>query len=276
MGRRDDACEIARLPCHLLEVAISLAATGTRDACRLATVSPAFRAAADSDNIWSRFLPSDLGPLAAPSAAPRSKKELFLRLSGSYALFADGLMSAWLGRESCGKCYMVAARAMYIIWGDAPQYWRWIPHDDSRFSECAELLDVCWLDIGCSIASRMLSDNTIYAAYLVFKMADDVYGLDSPLQEAWIYVGGTSSSRPVRLQSDVNNEEDVVIGGDEEAPQVVQVPRGRADGWMELEIGEFYTEQGDDGEVRARLKETNGGNWKRGLIVQGIEFRPKN
>lgn len=44
------------------------------------------------------------------------------------------VQSAWLDRESCGKCYMVAARAMGITWGDAPQYWRWIPHADSRFA----------------------------------------------------------------------------------------------------------------------------------------------
>ena len=52
---------------------------------------------------------------------------------------------------------------------------------DHRFAECAELLQVCWLYIGGGIGSRMLSGDTRYAAYLVFKMADDSYGLDAPL-----------------------------------------------------------------------------------------------
>lgn len=42
--------------------------------------------------------------------------------------------SAWLDRETGAKCYMVAARAMRIIWVDTPDYWRWIPREDSRFA----------------------------------------------------------------------------------------------------------------------------------------------
>ena len=55
-------CEIARLPDDLLSAL--LARTGPLDACRAAAVSPAFRAAADADAVWSRLLPRDLPPLA--------------------------------------------------------------------------------------------------------------------------------------------------------------------------------------------------------------------
>ena len=78
--------EIGRLPEKLLSAA--LARTSPRDACRAAAVSPAFRAAADSDFVWARFLPhAALPPLAdgelpAPTAPPR-KKDLFLRFSDS-------------------------------------------------------------------------------------------------------------------------------------------------------------------------------------------------
>jgi hypothetical protein len=80
-----------QLPADVLLSVISRAAAGPRAACIAATVSPAFRAAADSDTIWSRFLPADLAPLAYPATAPRSKKELFLRLSEAHALLEDGL-----------------------------------------------------------------------------------------------------------------------------------------------------------------------------------------
>jgi hypothetical protein len=33
----------------------------------------------------------------------------------------------WLDRETGAKCYMLSARALCIIWGDTPRYWRWIP-----------------------------------------------------------------------------------------------------------------------------------------------------
>jgi hypothetical protein len=156
-----------QLPADVLLSVVSLATGGPRDASRVATVSPAFRAAADSDAVWSRFLPSDLAPLAYPEAPPpQSKKELFTRLSTTHTLLADGLtviysyicssycslnafleeietpccaadpvlQSAWLDRESGGKCHMVAARAMWICWGHVPEYWRWIPHAGSRYS----------------------------------------------------------------------------------------------------------------------------------------------
>ncbi|KAI5022124.1 hypothetical protein ZWY2020_058854 [Hordeum vulgare] len=58
------ACEIVRLPEELVSAA--LARTSPRDAYRAAVVSPAFRAATDSDDVWPSFLPPDgLPPLAA-------------------------------------------------------------------------------------------------------------------------------------------------------------------------------------------------------------------
>ncbi|KAE8771787.1 putative F-box protein PP2-B12 [Hordeum vulgare] len=75
------ACEIARLPEEL--VLAALARTSPRGACWAAAVSPAFRAMADSDDIWAGFLPPDgLPPLADGEppgpAPPLSKTELFL------------------------------------------------------------------------------------------------------------------------------------------------------------------------------------------------------
>ncbi|CAN6373698.1 unnamed protein product [Urochloa humidicola] len=198
--------EDIRLPSDVLLSVISRAAAVPRDACIAATVSPAFRASADSDTVWSRFLPADLAPLVYPAPPPRSKKELFLRLSETHALLEDGLTSAWLDRETGAKCYMIAARAMRIIWGDTPDYWRWTPREDSRFPTCAQLVAVCWLDISGTIASRMLSGDTRYAAYLVFKMADDCYGLDSPLQEASVSVGEYTSTHSICLQSYVGEK----------------------------------------------------------------------
>jgi len=87
-------CEIARLPDDLLSA--SLARTGPLDACRAAAVSPAFRAAADADAVWSSLLPRDLPPLAdgeLPDDPHSTKKQLFMRLSDSArpVLLADGL-----------------------------------------------------------------------------------------------------------------------------------------------------------------------------------------
>jgi hypothetical protein len=39
----------------------------------------------------------------------------------------------WLDRETGAKCYMLSARDLFIVWGDTPQYWTWIPLAVSRF-----------------------------------------------------------------------------------------------------------------------------------------------
>uniref|UniRef100_A0A0D9VMI7 F-box domain-containing protein n=1 Tax=Leersia perrieri TaxID=77586 RepID=A0A0D9VMI7_9ORYZ len=295
----DAACEIARLPEELLSAAI--ARSSPRDACRAAAVSPAFRAAADSDAVWAAFIPRGLPPLAdgeLPPAPPHSKKELYLRLSDGPRLLPDKLMSIWLDRETGGKCYMISARALVIVWGDTPQYWRWIPLTDSRFAEGAELIDVCWLEIRGKIHTKMLSPNSTYTAYMVFKIADEFYGLDSPFQEASVSLGGRGSTKNVCVQSYDSDDED----GNDPVPEnywpmtmgpllrrrarrrnrrpvphdeAVTLPQKRADGWMELEMGEFFNEEGEDGDAHFSLTEIKRGNWKRGLIVQGIEIRLK-
>ncbi|KAG8072879.1 hypothetical protein GUJ93_ZPchr0006g41822 [Zizania palustris] len=285
------ASEIARLPEDLLSASISR--TTPRDAYRVAVVSRAFHTAADTDAVWASFVPHDLPPFADGELppAPLSKKELFLLLSAGPLLLSDRLMSMWLDRESGSKCYMLSARALHIVWGDTPEYWDWIALTDSRFAEGAELRDVCWLEIRGRINTEMLSPNSNYAAYMVFKIADDFYGLDRPPQEASVSLGGRESRRKVCVQS-YDNEGQVPAnylpisplmqrttrrrnGRLVPAEENVTIPHRRADGWMELEMGEFFNEEGEGGEASFCLMETIGGNWKRGLIVQGIEIRLK-
>jgi hypothetical protein len=96
----DDAAagaEIYRLPEECVAYAISLTTPG--DACHSSAVSPAFRAAADSDAVWARFLPPDHAAVLAraderqPVAeCGRSKKELFSRLCDKPVLIDGATM----------------------------------------------------------------------------------------------------------------------------------------------------------------------------------------
>ncbi|KAJ6380337.1 hypothetical protein OIU76_016908 [Salix suchowensis] len=54
-----------------------------------------------------------------------------------------------------------------------------------------------------------------------------------------------------------------------------RVPSERDDGWLELELGEFFN-GGNDDEVKMSLMEVKGHHLKGGLIIEGIEVRPKN
>lgn len=131
----------------------------------------------------------------------------------------------------------------------------------NRFGEVAELRIVWWLEVKGKIDSKILSPNTNYVAYLVFKLNKR-------------YARGFSR-RNVTLQFIVNEVVSKVWNVSLEQEDNPQHVRARGDGWMEVEIGEFFNECGDDGTVEFSLMEVNGYT-KRGLILEGIELRPKN
>nr|CAB3451464.1 unnamed protein product [Digitaria exilis] len=252
MEASSGTCEVARLPEEILSALLAL--TTPRDACRAA--------AADSDAVWSRFMPRDLSPLTDDSelsgGSASSEKGRFLRLCDRPVLLADGLTSMWLDREGGARCYMLSARQLNIAWGDTPHYWSWIPIQGSR---------------------KMLSRNSIYAAYMVFKVAEGAYGLCSPYPETSVTLGGSQSTRQVCFEEDGDHLLPVWMvmanrGGRDGIPQNVLLPRERVDGWMELEMGELQNDEGEDGEVSIKLMETSA-TVMSGLIVQGIEIRPK-
>ncbi|WOL19295.1 F-box protein PP2-B12 [Canna indica] len=295
---------IERLPEGCIAHAISL--TSPREACCSCAVSTAFRSAAASDTVWSRFLPDDLDSLLARAVDPvqcsssSSKRDLFFSLCNPI-LIDGGKMSFSLDRSTGAKCYMLSARELFVVWGDTPCYWRWYSLPESRFSEVAELIDVCWLEVRGKIETKMLSQNTFYAAYLVFKLSDRCSGLGYPPQEASVKLGVFSLINRVCLQpSDMQahlharrNRGRGRFGryerwrsvfahpeakeAEDDAKEFGGVyPRERTDGWMEVQLGQFYNDKGEDGEVSMSFLEVKGGHWKHGLIIEGIEIRPKN
>ncbi|XP_038977405.1 F-box protein PP2-B11-like [Phoenix dactylifera] len=290
MARRREESEgggpIGKLPEGCISHVLSL--TTPPDSCRSALVSAAFRSAANSDALWERFLPSDYESILSRAVDPvkySSKKELYFRLCDSI-LVDGGTMSFGLERSTGRKCYMISPRSMNITWSNTPQYWRWISLPESRFAEVAELLAVCWLFMSGKIDCRLLSPKTTYAAYLVFKLASRSYGLGPPRQLASVKLGDYALETDICLQDDEDSDDDDGDDDDdddgndhhqEEAQQRQQQRQQplRDDGWMEIELGEFYNDEGDDGDVEMSLAEVNALHWKSGLIIQGLEVRPK-
>ncbi|XP_020199094.1 F-box protein PP2-B11-like [Aegilops tauschii subsp. strangulata] len=98
-----------RLPVELLVHVISL--TSPADAFRAAAVSRAFRTAADSDNVWSRFLPCDLPRFAKkelPRTLPSTKKGLFRRLADQPALLPGKFIRMQLDKATGAKCFALS------------------------------------------------------------------------------------------------------------------------------------------------------------------------
>ncbi|XP_059439537.1 putative F-box protein PP2-B12 [Corylus avellana] len=282
-------------------IASVLSFTTPSDASSSSFVSTNFRSAAESDIVWERFLPPQYRSIISRSAdssslSSSSKKQLYLRLCDHPLLIDDGKKSFWLEKRSGKICYMLSPKDLVIVWMETPFYWRWTSLPDARFAEVAELVNVCWLEIRGKINACMLSPGTLYTAYLVFKVTTGSFGFENQPVEVAVGVGGSEGhkrTRSVFLDMERGRRQRYQIvpaarrGGPfhrhrclpqsiEEA-DIGECPKERGDGWLEIELGEFFNggDDDDDGEVEMSVLEVKGGNWKGGLIVQGFEIRPK-
>ncbi|XP_044958173.1 F-box protein PP2-B10-like [Hordeum vulgare subsp. vulgare] len=275
--------------CDLPEACVAhvIALTSPRDACRCAAVSPCFRDAAESDVVWARFLPPDYLQLhqaparrfplsrSASTAASSTKKEAYLGLTDVAVLVDGGGMALWLAKGSGAKCVALSARRLSLPWEDGEYSWTWTPHPLSRFADVAQLVDCTCLDIYGRLPITALTPATAYAAYLVFATEDGHRGLSFPDQETTVRVGGSAPSRhavclrpdpaDARRFRDGKGTDDVHMRG----------PALRGDGWWEVEMGRLRTvDEAMVGEEVAVSFEIMGWYPKRGLVVEGIEFRP--
>ncbi|KAI7732030.1 hypothetical protein M8C21_009691, partial [Ambrosia artemisiifolia] len=267
-----------------------LSITSPRDACRAASISKSFNSAADSDLVWERFLPTDYLEVIPRAVSPlvfETKKQLYHQLSESYVLLDHGYLGLKLDRESGRKCYMLGARNLSIAWGNDTRYWEWghVPESRSpsfrhfrcyakgadqvlgtgvKFADVGILRNVWWLDIQGRIASAMLSPKTTYVAYLVFRTTRESWGLSAPGKTIISFGGVRKETANVFLQQPRTR-------GRPRTEAYTRAPRN--DGWMELELGEFYCDDGDEGEVEMGFQEHH--EYKGGLILEGIQIRPK-
>ncbi|CAA2975747.1 F-box At2g02240-like [Olea europaea subsp. europaea] len=252
----------ARLPEECISTILSL--TSPMDATRFSIVSHRFKSASDSDNVWERFLPPDYQQIISTSASPVSyatKKDLYFTLCHSSILLHEGNTSVSLDKRYGKKCYMLGARELLLSWGGC---WSWTSHPQSRFSEVAKLKCPGWIHVRGKMKTHMLSSNTAYAAYLVFHLAERLSGLQS--------------SRTVIRFVDPQMENSMIktVEGTEklESEGTGKIAQMRGDGWMEIEMGNFYSREEDNREVEAWLIDINNPGGKSGLIIEGIEFRP--
>ncbi|KAI3751346.1 hypothetical protein L2E82_22429 [Cichorium intybus] len=254
----------------LLEGCLSdvLSLTSPRDACRAASISKGFNSVADSDAVWEQFLIPDYREIIAEAvSAPLvfgSKKQLYLCLSDYPVLLDRGYMSFQLDKESGKKCYMLGAKELSIAWQGDTRYWEW-----GHVPEAGILIEVWWLSIRGKIASVILSQKSTYVAYLVFRTTGDSRGLAMPATTR-LSDGGIQM-----VTENIYLRRPRASGRTGHVPQQEndEFPRRRKDGWMEIKLGEFECNEGDDRDVEMAFDEHQ--SWKTGLIVEGIELRPK-
>ncbi|KAL4296271.1 hypothetical protein GQ457_12G001940 [Hibiscus cannabinus] len=254
--------------------------TSPAEACRSAMVCPVLRSAADSDAVWEKFLPCDYKSIILESSSSATlvsmgKKELYFSLFSHPILIQNNTMGTGLAAGAITHgTFSVDQRLP--VWLAMLDRFEQALHLASFlcaficktkvagdwFPEVAELTSVWWLEVKGMIETTILSPNTKYAAYFVFQLrSSDVIGFKGIPVGLNVSVNGIASSEARRVSLDYRDE-----------PRHV---RERGDGWMEVEMGEFLNEYGDDGTVDFSLKEV-AGYYKKGLIIEGIELRPKD
>ncbi|XP_031251058.1 putative F-box protein PP2-B12 [Pistacia vera] len=228
-----------------------------------------------------------LSNLVSSSVISPSKRDLFFyHIKWYYACTRQ---------ESGKKCYMVGIRGLYITWGGrtADEIWQsdqslgLLPNGDfeqgpkksnlnktviiGKYSlpkwEIEGLVEyisggpqpggfyfavprgVHAIGIKVKIETKMLSPETNYGSYLVFKFPEFGDGL---------------LKGPVQLRKR-KGKHSVFLDPSQDTE----------DGWMEIEINEFFNENGDEERVKWRVFYFLGfsGN---GVVIEGIEVRPKS
>ncbi|KAL1221110.1 putative F-box protein PP2-B8 [Cardamine amara subsp. amara] len=259
------------LPEECISIIISF--TSPRDAFALASVSKTFESAVQSDTVWDKFIPPEYESLVISRSQDfSSKKDLYFALCHKSVLIDDGKKSLWVEKANGKRCIMLSAMHLSITWGDCPQSWEWISIPESRFETVAELVEVRLFEIRGRIKSCILSSRTRYAAYIVFKKGDMCYGLKEVAIEVVVGVVGKNLEESCRRYVCFDEAMDEPFL---RRKNLVK-PVWREDGWMEIKIGELFNEGGlmNNDEIEMVALENKQRNWKRGLIIQGIEIRP--
>ncbi|KAJ0511328.1 putative phloem protein [Helianthus annuus] len=130
-------------------------------------------------------------------------------------------------------------------------------YHDCRFLEVVELLSVQVFRIKYKIETQKLSADTQYACYLIFKLSQECHGLQCPVKVQNVLLRKNREPYPRSVNLHASG----------------RVPEQREDGLMEVIVWEFNSGNKDHVPMSLKLRcyEEN----MSGLIVYGIEFRPK-
>ncbi|KAF8026890.1 hypothetical protein BT93_F3398 [Corymbia citriodora subsp. variegata] len=164
-----------------------------------------------------------------------------------------GKKKYWVDRSLNKNCFLVFARELAITWGQNSEYWEWktVKESGNVDIEVAELIRACWLDISGKFRTVALSPMTLYEVSLVALMTESSRGWGVPVKIIITLPDGSQ----LEFEESLRNK--------------------RRKEWIHVLMGEFMTSSKNIGEIRFCISEHSTTNWKRGLVVKGVAFRPK-
>ncbi|MFS7923109.1 putative protein kinase RLK-Pelle-CrRLK1L-1 family [Helianthus anomalus] len=238
------------------------------------------------DTYWENKLPNDYDDIIKWSKDDvkwTTKKELYSILCKGF-LMSNGQGWFFLAKSGKIKCLMLPARAALL-----QEQWKWSYEPESRFGQVA--FDPSGpthsFSIVYNIKSQILSPETTYACYLVYRLPEET-NFDIPLKvkdenfhdgEGWL---GLNNLRFIYLLHPQTPVIGKMVGHKSHNPLnrpklSKSIPRQRDDGWMEVQVCEVQTSTTVETiSMRVGLGTTFQWSWDlKGLTVQGVEFRPE-
>ncbi|KAL9239596.1 hypothetical protein vseg_013905 [Gypsophila vaccaria] len=285
---------ILELPDDCLARILSL--TSPEDVLRSSVVSKQFLSASKSDTVWAKFLSSAYNVSRPFSSKPYdefvTKKSIYL--CRFPILLENDTMSYGYDKWSRRVCYTLGARTLSFSEGSRHGIWRWESEEGSCFSECAVMESFFWLEIKGKIRTELLTPDTTYGAYLVYRIRASEYAslfghVPMAVSISEVSEDGTSTSdHKIRnlfkkKKKNVNDhwtpeqKRCYLNTPDDPSNRAEILPVFRSDGWMEIEMGRHRV--GVQGEyqnvaLEMTIKDCVGGHRRTGLVVHGIEVRP--
>ncbi|KAD4384972.1 hypothetical protein E3N88_25140 [Mikania micrantha] len=189
-----------------------------------------------------------------------SEEELSLLLYNGI-LIDKGEKIFSLSKVNGKKCHMLCAKAVICDSSNVKCY-NIKPQAQSRFEDVVEILLYHEFRIKCDIETQLLSSDTSYACFLVFKLSEKCHGLKCPVKARDLLPAYAKQRTKIicfRTPSAVNLN------------KIKWIPEQREDGWMEVIIWETIS---DGNNIPMDLKLISFQGTMSGLIISGIEFRP--
>ncbi|KAK1408037.1 hypothetical protein QVD17_39667 [Tagetes erecta] len=228
----------------------------------------------DVDNDWRERVPNDYNKIVEDVDKSMTTKEV-------YALLRRGIYinksQQWFSiSKKSEKRLMLPARAFLPkrkFHLSQRKTWLWKSLPGSRFMEVAECSDNNRLAISLQIDSYLLSSGIKYACYLVFKLPENASVFEGIVITNFTeWVGGNCIYLVTPPHTPV-----IVLSPDERPSRSRKIkghPKLRKDGWMEVQVWQFYHRSGRVSfKMDGYLESLKGWNFT-GLLVQGFEFRP--
>ncbi|KAK1417799.1 hypothetical protein QVD17_26933 [Tagetes erecta] len=227
----------------------------------------------DSYANWEDKLPTDYEEIINRSKNRiqwTTKKEAYSIIRKGFLVNNGKKRSIWFSLDKNGKkCHMLSATATVTCDSRKDTLMSYLP--DSRFGEAVRFGFWC-LEINNYVQSHLVSSQTTYAAYLVYKIRKEQSGSEAVIvveDEEYLgsnnywYIYLVSPQTPV-IRSKIDRHTRNPLNG----LKIKGIPQQRSDGWMEVQVWEFNTTTATK-LIPMRLKLTTCGAKKfSGLIIE--------